>query len=541
MKKLLLTIFTGLMMWSIYAQEIEVSHKISKVTVYMNSAEIIREAAVHLPAGKSTLIFKGISGYINNRGLQISLPQGVKMYNIGIEKVPVKFKYFPEWKNIQKRYVQNKDSLELLNIRVSSLNNQILFLKKNMELKANTLATVNQLNTRADYFQRKIESIHLKIYNIQRQIKRIQERLKIIREEKNKLENKLKKRNTIIKAVVVAQAPVDTTIYLRYSVGQAQWQPYYAIYATENNATLEFHYQAQIYNNTGNDWNQQKLTLAILNTNDNLDLPKLKTWVLSDYVYDDYSEGLLNTDARGIALESTNTAIKDSVIKSGVKYNVIKVDDINTKFEVEALQDIPSDAVPHMIDVKIFHPKVEYFSLSIPKVKQGAFLIAKLPHWRQMGLMDGKMDLFYNQTFQGTSMLDTRQIGDTLNISLGRDKSFYVYRRKMKSRNKEKIIGLYLLKELTYEIVVQNNKNIAQEIELRDQLPVAGDNDIKVIPVDFAGAVVDNISGQLTWKLHLKPLETRKIIFSFKVKYPKSKRDVLDGVDDRKIMSPRFF
>ncbi len=540
MKKIFLTLILWVVVWNVTAQEIEVSHKISKVTVYMNSAEIIREAKVHLPAGKSTLIFKGISEHINKQGLQISLPEGAKMYSIDMEKVPVKFSRFPEWNKLQKKYLQTKDSLERLNIKVNSLKNQILFLKENMELKSNTLATVNQLNARADYFQNKMESIQLKIYDLQKQMNRIQHRLKKIGEEKSKLERKLKKRNVIIKAVVVTKAPFDADIRLRYSVGQAQWQPYYAIYAVEKNPALEFHYQAQIYNNTGNDWDRQKLTLAILNTNDDLNLPVLKTWVLSEYVYDNSSEGLLNTDTRGIAKESVNTAIKDSVAHK-VKYDVIKVDDINTKFVVDALHDIPSDATPHLIDIKTFHPKVEYFSLSIPKVKKGAFLIAELPHWRQMALMDAKINLFYNQTYQGTSMLDTRQVRDTLDISLGKDKSFNVYRRKLKSHNKEKLVGLYLIKELTYEIVVQNNKNTAQDIEVRDQIPVSGDNDIKVIPIDLAGATVDKISGQLTWKIHLKPLETRKIVFSFKVKYPKSKSDVMDGIDDKEILHPRFF
>ena len=539
MKKILVAMF----LWTIVlvnAQEIEVSHSISKVTVYMNSAEIVRQAKVQLPQGKSTLIFKGISENMNTQGLQISLPKGVKTYSIGTEKKPVKFEQFSGWKAIQKKYEQTKDTLELTNIKVNSLNSQISFLKENMELKSNTLASVNQLNTRANYFQNKIETIQLKIYKLQKKTKAIKSRLQKIQENKTKLEYKLRKRNVVIKAVVVAQAPISADIQLQYSVGQAQWKPYYAIYATDKNPTLEFHYQAQIYNNTGNDWNRQKLTLAIVNTNDNLDLPVLNTWVLSDNTYGYDADGLLNTDVKGNAWRTSNVVLKDSA-NIGNKYSVIKVDDINTKFVIDALQDIPSDATPHLIDVKTYHPQVDYFSLSIPKVKRGAFLIAKLPHWRQMSLMDAKINLFYNQTYQGTSLLNTRQVKDTLDISLGKDKSFNVYRRKLKSQNKEKLIGLNLMKELTYEIVIQNNKNAPQDIEIRDQIPVSGDNDIKVIPIDLAGANVDDISGQLTWKVHLKALETRKIVFSFKVKYPKSKRKLMEDIDDSRIRSPRFF
>ena len=58
---------------------------------------------------------------------------------------------------------------------------------------------------------------------------------------------------------------------------------------------IDFKYQAYIYNNTGNDWKNQKLTLAIINPNDDLELPVLKAWVIGNDNRISDNEGRLNS------------------------------------------------------------------------------------------------------------------------------------------------------------------------------------------------------------------------------------------------------
>ncbi|MGK0388978.1 MAG: hypothetical protein ACI94Y_001711 [Maribacter sp.] len=66
--------------------EINVSHDIEAITVYLNSAEITRKAQASIPAGKSDLVFKGISSRILEQGMKIKLSEGVKVYAVNIEK-----------------------------------------------------------------------------------------------------------------------------------------------------------------------------------------------------------------------------------------------------------------------------------------------------------------------------------------------------------------------------------------------------------------------------------------------------------------------
>ena len=515
----------------VFSQKIEVNHQIDKVNVFLNGAEINRKASVQIPNGRSELLFYGISSSIVPNSIKIIFdPSSVKVISINVLD-SINYKKDKQWKNIRDKLDNIEEEKKLLSIKIQSLQKQIVFLDKNMELKGNTPASVQQLNARSDYFQKKTEEIEKKIFSLKQKMKSIDKKLDETEKKLSRIEKKLQKKSSVIKVSVDTDQPVNSNLQLKYMVNNASWKPFYSINAVNKNEKINFKYQAKIYNNTGNDWNNQKLTLAIVNPSDDLSLPVLKTWTIGDFVEMQYGEGRLN-NIKGKAEYTSNT---------NMDYDIIKVEDIHAKFDIDIPHDIPSDARPHLINVKDYDVKVDYYSLSIPKIKEGAYLIAKIPHWHQMGLMDADVNLYYNNNFQGVSHLDTEQISDTLDVSLGKDESFVVTRRKLKSANKTHMIGFNLTKKLTYEIVVKNLRNETQEIEVRDQIPVSSDSDIKIEIIDLAGAQLDDISGQLTWKIKLKALETKKIVFSFNIKVPKSKAGVLNKINDNRIRSPRFY
>jgi hypothetical protein len=56
-----------------------------------------------------------------------------------------------------------------------------------------------------------------------------------------------------------------------------------------------------------------------------------------------------------------------------------------------------------------------------------------------------------------------------------------------------------------------------------DQIPVTTDNTIKIELKSKDGAAYNDQTGKLVWKINVKPKDSKKIIFSYEVKYPKGK------------------
>jgi hypothetical protein len=75
-----------------------------------------------------------------------------------------------------------------------------------------------------------------------------------------------------------------------------------------------------------------------------------------------------------------------------------------------------------------------------------------------------------------------------------------------------------------YKVELNNFRGEDQTVTLRDQLPLAGDAEIKVT-LDEPSIKPDEIreDGRLTWKLSLKAGEKREITFGVVVEYPKDR------------------
>ncbi len=513
-------------------KEIEVTHNIEAVTVYLNSAEITRNAKVTIPRGKTELVFKGISSKILKQGIKVHISNEVKVYAINIEENKDEINVNKIWKTIEDKIQVLKSEKNNVEIELNILSKELLYLGSNMKIGGTNGATFAQINEGAIYFKEKVKKVQIKMYEQKKKLKIVLEKEEELKKEQSKIALQQKEINTNIRITVISNKKENSDIELKYLVSNAIWKPYYSIRTKGINEDITLEYQAKIFNDTGNDWINKPITLAILDASDDVSKPKMNTWVLNDDEYGrrDAGEGKLSK-AKG------NFYTRE---KQEVTYDVIKVDDLSTRFKIKDLHIIPSDATPHLIDIKTYIKKATYYTLSIPKIKEGAFIIARISDWENMGLLDGPIDLYFNNTFQGVSQLDTQQVAKELEIALGKDKSYTITRRKLKSRSREKLIGTSINETLTYEFIVKNNKNKNVKIELRDQLPVSIDKNVEVKSLEISGAKIDTQSGQLTWKLELKPLENRRIILKYNVKYPKKRRGMFKH-DRKNLMSPRFF
>jgi uncharacterized protein (TIGR02231 family) len=137
--------------------------------------------------------------------------------------------------------------------------------------------------------------------------------------------------------------------------------------------------------------------------------------------------------------------------------------------------------------------------------------------------MPAPLFIFIENTYIGESEINPDITKDTLQISLGQDKSISVKRQMIKKFNEKKIIGNSRKEIRAYEISLKNKKNSNIEIVVEDQIPISTIQEIEVELLESSNAVYDKTTGKLTWKINLNPGEEKKLQFKFSVKYPKDK------------------
>jgi uncharacterized protein (TIGR02231 family) len=152
--------------------------------------------------------------------------------------------------------------------------------------------------------------------------------------------------------------------------------------------------------------------------------------------------------------------------------------------------------------------------------------MAEVADWQNLDLLPGDANIIMDETYIGKSLIDPNTIADTLNLSLGRDKRVVVKRSLVKELSSLKTSGSTSKQSFTYELIVKNNKQTDINLLLKDQYPLSNIKEVEVTLDNSEEATVNNETGVITWKLNLKPGESKKVRFTYSVKYPKDKKIV---------------
>jgi hypothetical protein len=199
-----------------------------------------------------------------------------------------------------------------------------------------------------------------------------------------------------------------------------------------------------------------------------------------------------------------------------------------TVYEIDDPYTILYDGKNYMVDIDGYEVDAKYEYYAAPKIEADAYLTAKIVDWQELNLLPGEANLFFEGTFLGKSFLDVANAGDTLNLSLGKDKGVVVKRTLLKDFSSKRFIGSNKTDTRQYEIVVRNNKQQAVSIIIEDQFPVSTQKEIEVQDRKYEGAKLDDDTQKLTWQMTVNTKKENKVNFKYEVKYPKDKVLQLD-------------
>jgi uncharacterized protein (TIGR02231 family) len=190
-------------------------------------------------------------------------------------------------------------------------------------------------------------------------------------------------------------------------------------------------------------------------------------------------------------------------------------------FEISLPYTIPSDGKEYVVAIQTYDVPAVYSYYSTPKLEKEVFLIATITNWEQTGLLPGEANLFNEGTYVGKSYFDTKITGDTLPISLGRDKNININRKKTKNYTEKNFTGNTKKTSLEYEIEIKNKKKGEIDLVIEDQYPLSKIEEVEVDLFNDGGATVNKETGKLRWNFKLKAAENKTLKFGYNVKYPK--------------------
>ena len=561
MKKLAAIIcLTGISFFSNALEEEIVKSTISNVTVYSQGAQIFRKANFTVKTGVSQIIIENVSQYLDAKSIQVKangniiiLDTKFSMYHpkpeeISLEGLPLKVRL-----DIQRL----EDSLEIMNFDIQTIQNEIDVLNSTKSILSNNGAVKGQgkvndsialLKETIEYYTAKMNELNVKLGNLNRKkTAKVKDRdamnARLVKlrtyQSSNNLNPKPSGPVPRIIVTVQANAPATGKLDVSYLVSQAGWIPLYDLRSEIASGQVNLNYKAQVFQNTGEKWENVRLTISTNNPYQNKTKPTLHPWYV-DYtnyqqkvaapsitnnmqtgiVYD--KKAAQETEYRVDSYERDNYEAKEALTSN--QFVTMVNQTISAEFIIDLPYTIDSNNEQHMVLISNTDLKANYKYFTVPKADKSAYLVAQISKLEELQLVPAKASIFFDGSYIGETYLDPTSLDDTLNLSLGKDPNIIVKRTYLKEDTKEKIVGSSIEKTYSYLIEVKNQKAATIDIVIQDQLPVTQNGEIEITLIDSSKAKYNEITGLLEWNAKIKPKQSELLKFTYKVKYHKDKQ-----------------
>jgi uncharacterized protein (TIGR02231 family) len=517
-----------------WADEVKnVNSELKTVTVFLSGAQEYRNVKTSISAGNTNIVIKGLSQHINPSSIQVSGKGDVIIK--GIQHTHTRLNEQAKPKDL----IALEDSLESVSISIEKniAKRDGLTEEQNMIL-ANKMIGGQQNGVKAIELEDISEFVRERITAIKSELVDIRVKERKLNELKSKIQQqineKYQNRNAVTSEITIeVQAKTNTTadLEISYYVNNAGWTPLYDIRAVDGKKAIQIMMKANVFQNTGFDWRNAKITLSTGNPTLGGTKPQLSPWFLSIYTPVVYQAK--KSRAMGGAEKSMAPSYPPIVEAPDVEEaSALSISDFITSVEnnirldykIEIPYSIPSDGKQHAIDVQSNDINANYLHYAVPKLDNDAFLVAQITDWDNLNLLSGNANVYYDGSFVGETYLDTQNADDTLNISLGRDKRVIISRTQVKDKTSKKLIGTNRTETKAFEISIRNTRKDAIELILEDQIPISKTSEIEVELTDRGGANYNAETGKLTWNYKIDPSDTKKTRFAFTAKYPKDKK-----------------
>ncbi len=337
---------------------------------------------------------------------------------------------------------------------------------------------------------------------------------------KSLIEGTAGRRELAAEVLVGCAAGQKARVELTYLVGGASWQPQYEARAEDGESHVELATFATVVQSTGESWNRARLILSTALPSQNATPPELAALRVAALERKEPKKVLVRRDeyveqAQAGSSETTRGGEGLAARSQGLSVQLVVPEPV----------DIPGDATPARVFVARQKLKSQLVYRAIPKLAPYVYRVADLTNTAPFPLLPGSVDAFRGGNFVARYGLERVPEGGFFQLGFGADESLRVKRTVLDELKKD--VGLFGGKRrfhYAYRFELSNFGKQPVEVELAEHVPISelDDVSVQVTPQTTAGYKLTPSDGVATWKLPLKPTDTKRVELAFDVDVPSS-------------------
>ncbi len=537
MKKIFLPILLVLIFVSLTAVE----SKITSVTVYSDRAQVTRSATTYLTKGEYKILFDELPQSIEQNSIQANGKGSAILRDVTFKTEQFAQITDEKRKSLSDKLQELQDNKNKLNDKTTQANDLkqvvrdiLAKLTSTSEETENVELDPEKWIKMVEFYRSKQEVLDTEIRETEKSLRNLNLEMDKVRREIRELGQQAYKYKNIVEVLVDVQKDGNLTLDLSYIVYGPSWTPIYDLRVDSQEKKMHLTYKSNIFQTTGEDWNNVDLKLSTAKPNISAQPPELSPHYISIYhpqrarkerkmakSRPSYSNQM-SFAVEGMSVEESLDELEDivhsaSTVESGATSVVFDIDGSNT---------IKSDNEPHLVTITIQEFPAGFRYSTIPKHSQFAYLKAKVKNGSDYPFLPGDTNVFLDNNFVANSYIKAVAPTEEFWTFLGVDESIKVEYKFVK--NFDETGGLFVEKNkkiFEYLIKITNNKKTQEEIVVWDQLPISQNENIKVKLIEPAykedtDILKINEHKYIEWFFQPKPGEEIIIPFKYSVEYP---------------------
>jgi uncharacterized protein (TIGR02231 family) len=519
--------------------------RITAVTVYSDRALTTRSADLDLKPGSYLVTFDGLPALLQDDSVRVAGKGSAGVTIVGLEVKKAFLEQIGE-----KRVKELDEEIRALELRLggldakkAGLNSQKAFLESirvawgdriSRELATGKPAAA-ELTEAAGFIGSGVTRAEEQNLDIEKEQKSIREKIEALQRQRNEAIGSRRKESKIVEVALEVSREGSLTLDLATVLPQAGWVPSYDVRLATDAKAAELIFRAMVRQQTGEDWNGVDLTLSTARPAAGGAPPELYPWHISFFrpqppMPAPMLYGSAAAPARELKAKRADRMYEAAKSEDGMaeapaalETARINAEQSSVSFHIPRPLDIPSDGTQHGSVVAIEQLPVSIEFLAIPKLSPFVFLKSEIVNKADYPLLPGKVNTFVGNTYTGSSQLKKVASGEKFDLFFGTDDQVTVKREELKQRKEAGVFGKNSV-SFRYRIELNNFRKEPVTLTLRDQLPLAGDEEIKV-SLDDPSIKPDEMGteGRVTWKMPLRAGEKKELTFGILVEYPKDR------------------
>ncbi|CAL79605.1 conserved hypothetical protein; putative signal peptide [Bradyrhizobium sp. ORS 278] len=527
------------------AANLDATSTVDAVTVYPDGATVTRVIALDLPAGESTAIAKDFPIGFDAASLRVEGEAGAKLAIGTVDAKPPRAAPPVNLPEIDSRIEALQDEHANLDGAIAAAQARKKFAERFAEASPAGLGEKGEARPIAEW-RNAFAAVAEEIGQADAAIRDAERKQRDIDREIARLQADRAAKppsRTEVQIELSAATATKATLRVTYAVRNARWVPLYDARldtsAKDRKPAMELVRRAEIQQATGEDWSDVALSVSTVRTGRGGSAPELRT-VIAQYPPPPAPPiaqfGTLADRAprmRAMEQQAALPAAPEAAKRAEERETAVEIGAYQTAFRLPGRVSIATDDGAKSLRISTTTIAPELIIRSVPVADPTAYLEAGFTQGDDAPLLPGKVSIYRDGMFVGSSRLATAGKDEMVRIGFGADDKVKVERSVIK-RNEGSaglIVTTAKIDERAFKTTVRNAHDFPVKVAIQDQLPVSENEEIVVemLPATTPPTAtnVRERRGVTEWVVDAKPGETKEISFAWRVRWPKDKAIVM--------------